>query len=137
MEASNWRHPYPHAFKETQINARIIDLITRQGVSPGEIAVLIVDALSKADCYAALRRRPLPKPARWLEEGVRTDSTVLMDTVGRFKGLEAPVVVLWGLDGIDWERSEELLYVGMSRAKSVLVVVGANASCARVERELC
>ena len=78
----------------------------------------------------ALRRLPLPKPATWLEEGVRNDRTVLMDTVRRFKGLEAPVVILWGLDGIDWERSEELLYVGMSRAKSLLVVVGTSASCA-------
>ena len=125
------------AAQAAKINARIVDLIARQGVSPGDIAVLIVDALSKRDCYAALRRLPLPKPARWLEKGVRTDSNVLLDTVGRFKGLEAPVVVLWGIDGIDWERSEEMLYVGMSRAKSILVVVGTNASCARVERELC
>ena len=119
-----------------KINARIVDLIARQGVSPGDIAVLIVDAVNKADCYAALRRLPLPRPATWLEEGVRNDRTVLMDTVRRFKGLEAPVVILWGLDSVDWERSDELLYVGMSRAKSVLVIVGAKAACARVEREL-
>ena len=125
------------AAQAAKINTRIVDLIARQGVSPGDIAVLIVDALSKIDCYAALRRLPLPKPAKWIEEGVRTDSTVLMDTVGRFKGLEAPVVVLWGIDGVDWDGSEEMLYVGMSRAKSILVVVGTKASCARVERELC
>ena len=118
------------AAQARKINARIVDLIARQGVSPGDIAVLIVDAVSKADYYAALRRLPLPKPATWLEEGVRNDRTVLMDTVRRFKGLEAPVVILWGLDGIDWEQSEELLYVGMSRAKSLLVVVGTSASCA-------
>ena len=119
-----------------KINARIVDLIARQGVSPGDIAVLIVDAANKTDCYAALRRLPLPRPATWLEEGIWNDRTVLMDTVRRFKGLEAPVVILWGLDSVDWERSDELLYVGMSRAKSVLVIVGAKAACARVEREL-
>ena len=119
-----------------KINARIVDLIARQAVSPGDIAILIVDALSKTNCYAALRRLPLPKPATWLEEGVRNDRTVLMDTVRRFKGLEAAVVILWGLDGVDWERSEELLYVGMSRAKSLLVVVGTSASCAMVEADL-
>ena len=59
-----------------------------------------------------------------------------MDTVRRFKGLEASVVILWGLDGVDWERSEELLYVGMSRAKSLLVVVGTSANCAMIETEL-
>ena len=115
-----------------KINARVVDLIARQGVSPGDIAVLIVDAVRKANYYAALGRLPLPKPATWLEEGARNDRTVLMDTVRRFKGLESPVVILWGLDGANWERSDELLYVGMSRAKSLLVVVGTSASCAMV-----
>ena len=119
-----------------RIQARIVDLIARQRVSPGDIVVLIVDAPSKADFYAALCRLPLPKPATWCEEGVRSDRVVLMDTVRRFKGLEAPVVILWGIDGINWERYDELLYVGMSRAKSVLVVVGTSASCEMVEREL-
>ena len=119
-----------------KINGRVVDLIARQGVSPGDIAVLIVDAMSKADCYAALRRLPLPRPATWLEEGIRNDRTVLIDTVRRFKGLEAPVVILWGLDGVDWERSEELLYVGMSRAKSLLVVVGTSATCEMARSEV-
>jgi len=119
-----------------KIQMRIVNLIARQGVSPGDIAVLIVDALSKADYYATLRRLPLPNPATWREEGIRNDRAVLMDTVSRFKGLEAPIVFLWGIDGISWERRDELLYVGMSRAKSLLVVVGTSVSCATVEREM-
>lgn len=113
-----------------KINTRIVDLIARQGVSPGDITVLIADALRKADYYATLRRLPLPKPATWLEEGIRVTNTVLIDTIQRFKGLESPIVILWGLDAIDLARNEELLYVGMSRAKSLLVVVGTAATCA-------
>lgn len=113
-----------------KINTRIVDLIARQGVSPGDITVLIADALRKADYYATLRRLPLPKPATWLEEGIRGTNTVLIDTIQRFKGLESPIVILWGLDVIDLARNEELLYVGMSRAKSLLVVVGTAATCA-------
>jgi len=112
-----------------KINARIVDLVARQGVVPGDITVLIADALRKADYYATLRRLPLPKPAIWLEEGIRGSNTILIDTIQRFKGLESPVVILWGLDTIDLARSEELLYVGMSRAKSLLVVVGTAATC--------
>ena len=119
-----------------RIQARIVDLIARQRVSPAEIVVLIVDARSKADYYAALRRLPLPKPATWGEEGVRNERVVLMDTVSRFKGLEASVVFLWGIDGINWKRYDELLYVGMSRAKSLLVVVGTSENCATIEMEL-
>lgn len=97
-----------------KINARIVDLIARQGVDAGDITVLIADALRKADYYAALRRLPLPKPANWLEEGIRNNNTILIDTIQRFKGLESPIVILWGLDTIDLARSEELLYVGIT-----------------------
>lgn len=112
-----------------KINARIVDLVARQGVAPGDITILIADALRKADYYTTLQRLTLPKPATWLEEGIRGSNTVLIDTIQRFKGLESPVVILWGLDTIDLARSEKLLYVGMSRAKSLLVVVGTAATC--------
>ncbi len=92
--------------------------------------MLIADALHKAEHYAALRRLPLPRPASWLEEGVRGSNTVLIDTIQRFKGLESPIVILWGLDTIDLSRNQELLYVGMSRAKSLLVIVGKPETCA-------
>ncbi|MGU5492489.1 ATP-binding domain-containing protein, partial [Pseudomonas aeruginosa] len=119
-----------------KINARIVDLIARQGVSPSDITVLLADALHKAEYYAALRRLPLPKPATWLEEGVRGKTTVLIDTIQRFKGLESPIVILWGLDTIDLSQRQELLYVGMSRAKSLLLIVGRNATCAALKAVL-
>lgn len=119
----------------TKINARIVDLVARQGVAPGDITVLIADALHKADYYAALQRLPVPKPAIWLEEGIRRSNTVLIDTIQRFKGLESPIVILWGLDTIDLARSAELVYVGMSRGKSLLVVVGTATTCANFRGE--
>ena len=117
-----------------KINARIVDLIARQSVDPGDITVLIADARRKAEYYSILRRLPLLKPAILLEEGIPGNDTVLVDTIQRFKGLESPVVVLWGLDTVDLAVNEELLYVGMSRAKSLLVVVGTAATCATFER---
>jgi len=113
-----------------KIHARIVDLVARQGVAACDISVLVADGLHKADCYAALRRLPLPKTVSWLEEGVRSKATVLIDTIQRFKGLESPIVILWGLDTVDLSQRQELLYVGMSRAKSLLVIVGSAASCA-------
>lgn len=119
-----------------KINARIVDLIARQGVAAGDIAVLIADALRKTDYYAALRRLPLPRPASWLEGGIRGNNTVLIDTIQRFKGLESPVVILWGLDTVDLARSEELLYVGISRAKSLLIMCGTAATCTQLGKGL-
>jgi len=119
-----------------KINGRIVDLVARQGVSPGDITVLIGDAQRKAEYYAALRRLPLPKPAVWLEEGARRTNTVLIDTVQRFKGLESPIVILWGMNTLDLVRSDELVYVGTSRAKSLLMVVATSASCAVLKQRL-
>jgi hypothetical protein len=39
-------------------------------------------------------------------------------------------MILWGLDTIDLACSEELLYIELSKAKSLLVVVGTAATCA-------
>ena len=116
----------------TKVVARVVDLIARQGVVGGDIVVLVADAQHKSDYYALLKRQPLPRPSAWLEEGARAKHTVLLETVQRFKGLESPVVILWGLDAINLQRSEELLYVAMSRAKSLLVVVGTPAACAAI-----
>lgn len=113
-----------------KIGARIVDLVAKQGVNPGDIAVLIGDASNKVGYYSALRNLPLPRPVKWLEEGVQCPEMILMDTVQRFKGLEAAIVFLWGFDMIDNSRNQELIYVGMSRAKSLLVIVGKDAKCA-------
>lgn len=113
----------------TKIHARIVNLIAKQGVKPGDITVLLADAMHKSEYYIALKRLPLPKTATWLEEGIRDKSAVLIDTIQRFKGLESPIVFLWGLDAVDFSRRHELLYVGMSRAKSLLVIVGQTKTC--------
>ena len=113
----------------TKINSLIVNLIARQGVSPEDIMVLIGDAIHKSDYYAALRTLPLPKPAVLREESSLHENSVRIDTINRFKGLEATVVILWGLDGLDLNASHELIYVGMSRAKSVLIVVAQSNVC--------
>jgi len=48
---------------------------------------------------------------------------VLLETIQRFKGLERPVVVLIDMDKA--LQDKELLYVGLSRARLVLFLVGS------------
>jgi superfamily I DNA and RNA helicase len=52
-----------------------------------------------------------------------------MDTVHRYKGLEAAVLFLWGLDELDPRNDREIIYVAFSRAKSRLYLVGREVSC--------
>ena len=111
------------------LHAKLTDMIAREGVSPADIAVLILDAPRKTDYYKRLRSFPLPRPVQWSEENRRSKHGVHLDTVNRFKGLEAPIVFLWGLDGVSVKRNQESLYVGLSRAKSLLVLVGLESDC--------
>ena len=62
-------------------------------------------------------------------EGDKSENGLIVDTVNRFKGLEATILFMWGLDTIDLAKSKELLYVGFSRAKAFLIVVGNRATC--------
>lgn len=115
-----------------KIAEKITNLIARHRVSPGDISVLVVDAMRKSDYYDALARFSIPKPAEWGVENHGAPNSVLVDTVQRFKGLESPIVFLWIGDSADVISSSELLYVGISRAKSMLTVVGSDSACKRL-----
>jgi superfamily I DNA/RNA helicase len=53
------------------------------------------------------------------------DDVILCDTIRRFKGLERPVIVLVELPEDDAAKLDRLLYVGASRARQHLVVIGS------------
>jgi superfamily I DNA/RNA helicase len=116
----------------TKIHARIVELITKDRIPAGDIAILILSNEQKTDYYEAIRHMALPAPNKWIEEGRQTKETILLDTVSRFKGLEAPIVFLWGLDGKSVEKNREQFYVGLSRAKSLLFVCGTPEICTSV-----
>ncbi|QCW51024.1 hypothetical protein FE634_12540 [Nocardioides dongxiaopingii] len=63
------------------------------------------------------------------------DDYVFYGHVLGFKGLERPVVVLAANGFKDNDRAREMLYVGLSRARTQLVVCGSLESIARVGSE--
>ena len=115
------------------IASAVTTLLTRHQVTPRDVAVLVMGT-PKAFYYEELQSHQLPKPGSWSTETTPTDEGVRLDTVRRFKGLEAAFVFLWGPETADPDTYEESLYVGMSRAKSRLVVVGTEEGCARALR---
>jgi len=100
-----------------------------QNIQAKDIVILVFDAVMKNEYYNSLKKQILPKPNTWSEEGIQSECTVLMDTVNRFKGLESSVIFLWGMDSVDLDKYQSLLYVGLSRAKSIVYFVGTNRIC--------
>ena len=118
-----------HDVQAARLHSKIVELIVKEHVFGGDIVVLIADGLRKQKYYDELHGRPLPRSAHWVIEGERGEETVLLDTVKRFKGLESAIVFLWGLDALDLDMEKEMLYVGLSRAKSVVYVVSSSDVC--------
>jgi superfamily I DNA and RNA helicase len=114
--------------KSTALIHQIVSkLISEEGISPSDIAVLVVKGPTQA-FYHALEACRLPRQASWGIQRHRMRGHVVVDTVSRFKGLEAAVVILCGFDAADALGDCELLYVGLSRAKSRIYLVGSAAS---------
>lgn len=106
-----------------------------EGVRPWEIAVLVGGSLEDSAVWhqrafgnevlwngqVDAAGRPLALAASAVP--AQPDDAILCDSIRRFKGLEKPVIVLVELRPDD-ERLERLLYIGSSRARQYLVVVG-------------
>ena len=101
---------------------RLID----EEVPADDITVLVMalDTGTQA-CRSALP--PLTGSHSW-GRGHRTGA-VCVESVGRYKGLDAAVIVLWLAAEFDAKIHREWIYVGLSRAKSYLYVVGTAALC--------
>ncbi|QPI41635.1 MULTISPECIES: nuclease-related domain-containing DEAD/DEAH box helicase [Pectobacterium] len=104
--------------------SNIVRELLAGAVTPEDIAVLVAKR-PKARLYGLLQAQRLPGGTSWAVEASGQRHSVLVDTVGRFKGLEASVVVLWVGDEVVEEELWEYLYVGATRAKSLLYVIGS------------
>ena len=103
---------------------RIVDTLLAHRLSPSDIVVLTPRSMktSVLGAVATLGRTPV---------GWRTRPTrdhVLIDTIHRFKGLEAKAVVVTELALDDGADARRLLRVGFSRAQTVLEVVATRSS---------
>lgn len=113
---------------DAQVDAvakRIYQWVKVESLKPEDVVVLVAKR-PKAVAYALLRQRGEMAGVEWSFEVHGHSKKVLIDTVARFKGLEAQAVVLWVGDEIVEEKSWETAYVGVTRAKTLLAVVGSH-----------
>ena len=107
-------------------------LLTTEKVSASSITILIVDRVRRRQYQEALDNFRLPESHVWGSIDNTSDKRVTVETVARFKGLETEIVILWGLDPLAEDELVESLYVGVSRAKSILYLCGSKANCEAV-----
>ncbi len=92
-------------------------LVQDEGIEPSQITVL------------GSHRRPVDEGKGTIVGGVRAGSLgsggMVVETIHRFKGLENDVVIV-ALDKVESDRHRALAYVGMSRARALLVVLGSK-----------
>lgn len=107
-----------------QLAAQIQAWIKEEQVGPGRIAVLAMQARTKAAAWDAFERATNRCGVPTVHGRHGDPEAVLFDTVQRFKGLEADVVVLWLNGPVGSSEAFPLRYVGCSRAKTLLVLLG-------------
>lgn len=111
-----------------KIHSEISNLIARERVAASDIVVLVAGH-NKNAYYSLLSSKRLPSNIKWAVEQHRLPNTVILDTVSRFKGLESSIVFLCGLDTLNSAGEGEIIYIGLSRAKSRVCVVGSRETC--------
>jgi hypothetical protein len=110
------------------ISRYISQLLAEEKFCPEDIVVLCADRIRRSEYERSLSSTALPSGAAWNTSGVKQSGRVLVETVARFKGLESLACILWLGQGQADLDGRETLYVGLSRARSLLAVCGSHAT---------
>lgn len=111
---------------------RVKRWLVDDALRPQDVVVLVAKK-PKAYVYELLKAKPIHGSIAWVMEDHGRRRSVLVDTVARFKGLEAQAVVLWLGDEVIDEEQWETVYVGATRAKSLLCIVGTPGTLKAVQ----
>ena len=108
------------------ITQQVRQMLTDPGISPNDIVVLISSVGNSARMKVELSQQKISNLVSWTANHQQSRQEVLIETVKRFKGLEARIVILWLDDGGIVPIEGEELYVGASRARSQLLIISTS-----------
>ena len=118
VEHRYWRTPYSLVKTLTET----IHRLASDGVPVDDVMILSPRRLENS-ALATVEQIcdvPLFDCSRTLDTPQRC---IRFSTIHSFKGLESQVVIMVDIEEVDDERAQSLLYVGMSRARSLLVLM--------------
>ena len=107
---------YTDDAEQRKILTEILDRLKKDGVSPDQIVILSAVRYEHS-AVKDLSGWPVTKSY----EGRK--GKILFSTIHTFKGLDSPVVILTDINHFYYPNNKMMLYVGMSRAKSLLYVL--------------
>ncbi|MFM8678936.1 MAG: ATP-binding domain-containing protein [Alphaproteobacteria bacterium] len=118
--------------------------LLRAGYAPEAIAVLSYRGLATSriagtDGPGEIAGQPVARPAGYGADGaaLRTEGSLLVDTVHRFKGQAADAVVVTEIDFEEFgARERRRLFVALTRARLHAVLVATERASAILQREL-
>ncbi len=108
--------PYRDNEEQLRLLEEILGKLKQDGIPPEQIVILSTLRLENS---VVKDLKGLPVTGDYQNRKGR----ILFSTVHTFKGLDAPVVILTDVNHFFYPNNKMMLYVGMSRAKSLLYVL--------------
>jgi hypothetical protein len=121
----SWLDAVTATDQASAIVARVVHWVGRDGLRPSDITILLAKN-SKNYAFDLLTDAAKNSSIYFVNADHSSTGGVLVDTVARFKGLETHAAVLWVGDEVVDDEKKETMYVGVTRAKSLLAIVGSN-----------
>ena len=136
-EGPKVRHEYYKDNDEQRrlLNASILDLL-RDGIPSSDI--VIVSACPKGRSIASILDNSNQYQLQELKHSpIASKGKIGYVTAGAFKGLESSVVIVTDVDSLELGKSLRRLYVAMTRANVVLVVLMAEELKSEYQKRVC
>lgn len=110
------------------IDKKVSQLVNVENIDAKDIAVIVIGDFN----YAKSLLEKSKNNKLWAFKDFSPTKHVLVETAKRFKGLEAPIILLWIMDSFDID--EKLLYVSISRARFRLWIACNEAIRIKIDR---
>jgi len=123
--------PYTETGEQIELVEAHVEALIERGFAADQIAILTVHALDKSP-FARIEQlagERIQRAAGYTPDGHRrlTAGQLTFDSIHRYKGQEAPAIILVDVDFPDWreERASRVLYTAMTRAGLHLCILHA------------
>lgn len=110
--------PLHDADPQTALRDVLLELVDNQNIEPTQIMLLTPRSMDKSQWREGERLGTLT--LTWNKD-TKLSKRIRVSTIQSFKGLESPIIILTELEYAD---SDEVIYVGMSRARNDVIVIG-------------